>query len=282
MEKINYRNFSNCFRLFNDEIEAIVTTDFGPRIIKFSFIDEENILGEHLDAAVKTDLGEWKPYGGHRLWIAPENMPNSYTPDNSPVEFEIKNDFSIRLIQPFEPITQTRKEITVTLEKEKNELIIDHKITNRGEESIEISAWALTIMKGGGICEIPNEPFASYGAENLLPVRNLTCWSYTDFTDSRWEFGKNSIRLKVDESKGEPQKIGALNKQGWAAYNWENLRFTKSFQFIDEAIYPDLNSNTEIYTAGSFVELESLSPLQKIDSGQFVEHRETWKIEKVL
>lgn len=281
LEKSYHQKFQNNIRLSNDVIEVTVTTEVGPRIIKYSFINGENILGEHFEIAVKTELGEWKPFAGHRLWIAPENMPNSYAPDNIPVKYEILNNLSIRLFQPLEPITQTQKVVTITLEKTGSKVFINHKIINRSKEPKEFSAWALTIMRGEGICEIPNEKYEPYSAKTLLPVRNLTCWSYTDLSDSRWQFDREFIRLKVDKNKPEPQKIGVLNKQGWIAYNWQNLRFTKSFQFIENAIYPDLNSNTELYVAGDFVEVESLSPLQIIAPNEYLSYDETWKLEKI-
>ncbi len=81
MEKIQFLNFQNCLRLTNDEIEIVAATEFGPRIVGYNFIGGENVLGVHAEAKVETTLGVWKPYGGHRLWIAPENMPNSYTPE---------------------------------------------------------------------------------------------------------------------------------------------------------------------------------------------------------
>ncbi|MEJ7860702.1 MAG: hypothetical protein WKF90_03590 [Pyrinomonadaceae bacterium] len=279
MKKIEYLNLPNCIRLTNGEVEIIVTTDVGPRIISYNFVGGENILGEHPNARVETALGEFKPYGGHRLWIAPENMPNSYAPDNAPIEYkfnEAKN--SIRLIQPLETVTKTQKEITVTLEEQGSGVVINHKITNYGEREIECAAWALTIMRGGGVCEIPNEPFAPYSGETLLPVRNLTLWTYTDLSDSRWLFEKDFIRLQVNSENTDPQKIGVLNKQGWAVYRYRNLTFTKHFDFIENAVYPDMNSNTELYTAGDFVEIESLSPLQKIKPGKSVEHVERWKL----
>jgi hypothetical protein len=280
VEKIQYRNLPNCIRLTNGEIEVVVTTDVGPRIIGYSFVGGENILGWHEEAKVETRLGEFKPYGGHRLWIAPENMPNSYAPDNVPVEYffdESKN--SIRLTQPVESVTQTQKEIIVTLSKTGSSVSINHKITNCGAKTIEIAAWALTIMRGGGVCEIPNEPYASYSGETLLPVRTLTVWSYTDLSDSRWSFDREFIRLRVDEDKLEPQKIGILNKQGWAKYYLKNLIFTKRFDFQEDAVYPDMNSNTELYTAGSFIEIESLAPLLKIKLNESTEYLEHWNLE---
>ena len=282
MEKIEFLNLPNCIRLTNGDTEIVVTTDVGPRIISYSLVGGENVLGLHPEAKVETALGEFKPYGGHRLWIAPENMPNSYAPDNSPVEYFFdENRNSIRLVQPFEPVTETQKEITVTLDASGSGVSVSHKITNRGTKEIEIAAWALTIMRGGGEAFIPNEPFAPYSGETLLPVRNLTVWSYTDFSDSRWTFDRDFIRLRTNENKTEPQKIGVLNKQGWASYRFENLEFTKRFDFIENAAYPDMNSNTELYVAGDFVELETLAPLQKLKPEESTEHNERWELRRI-
>lgn len=281
-EKIAYKNLPNCVRLSNDTIEIVVTTDVGPRIIFYGLKGGENILGEHFEAKVETALGEFKPYGGHRLWIAPENMPNSYAPDNVPVEYEFDEEAnSIRLLQPLESVTKTQKEIIVTLDEAGSGVTVHHKITNCGDKEIEISAWALTILRGGGEAIIPHEPFAPYGGDTLLPVRNLTVWSYTDFTDERWQFDKDSIRLKVDSEKSDAQKIGVLNKQGWAAYRYKNLQFTKRFEFREDAVYPDMNSNTELYTAGDFVEVETLSPAKTVAPNESIEHTERWKLSQI-
>ena len=182
-ERVTEIDLPNCLRLNNSEVEIVVTTDVGPRILGYAFIGGENILGLHPEAKVETALGEFKPYGGHRLWIAPENMPNSYAPDNTSIEYafdETKN--SIRLMQAIESVTKTQKEITVTLDEKGSGVSINHRITNRGDEMIELAPWALTIMRGGGEALIPNEPFAPYSGKTLLLVRNLAIWSYTDFS----------------------------------------------------------------------------------------------------
>lgn len=281
-EKIEFANLPNCLRLTNGTIEIIVTTDVGARVLFYGFAGGENIFGLHPNAKVETALGEFKPYGGHRLWIAPENMPNSYAPDNAPVECEFdtaKN--SVRLTSPIETATKMQKEMTISLDETGGGVRVNHKITNCGDGEIELAAWALTIMRAGGVCAIPNEPFAAYGAETLLPVRNLTVWSYTDFADERWQFDKEFIRLKVDAEKKEPQKIGVFNRRGWAKYRFENLEFTKSFDVVENAIYPDMNSNTELYTAGDFVEIETLAPLVKLAPKEATEHVERWRLERI-
>ena len=282
MENIQFLDFQNCLRLNNGEVEVIVSTDFGPRVLAYSFVGGENILGIHTAAKTVTALGEFKPYGGHRLWIAPENMPNSYAPDNAPVEyFYDAQTNSIRLVQPVETVTRTQKEITVSLDKNGSGVTVHHKITNVGDAEIELAAWALTILRGGGEVFVPNEPFAPYGAETLLPVRNLTVWSYTDFSDSRWKFERDFIRLCVDEMQENPQKIGVSNKQGWAKYVAGDLEFTKTFVYDSAVIYPDMNSNTEVYVAGNFVEIESLAPLCRLKKGDSTEHVENWKLAKL-
>ena len=281
MEKIQFGDLADCVRLSNEEVELVVAVGFGPRIVAYNFAGGENALGLHPHAKIQTELGEYLIYGGHRLWIAPETVPNTYAPDNSPVEYffdEAAN--SLRLVQAVEPVSKTQKEMIVTLEKSGSRVSIDHRITNRGDETIELAAWALTIMRGGGTCEIPNETFAPYSHETLLPVRNLTLWAYTDLSDPRWTFDRESIRLRVDETRHEPQKIGALNKQGWARYRLPDVTFTKSFDFQEHAAYPDMNSNVELYTAGAFVEVETLAPVVTLEPGATTEHVERWQLEK--
>jgi hypothetical protein len=286
-ERSEFQNLPDCLRLTNGTIDVVVTTSVGPRVLFYGFTGGENVFAAHPDAKTATALGEFKPYGGHRLWIAPENMPNSYAPDNAPVEYafdEARN--SIRLIQPLENITQTQKEITLTLAAAGGSgVIVHHKITNRSARHLEIAAWALTIMNGGdakksGEAIIPNEPFAAYGANTLLPVRNLTLWSYTNLSDSRFSFDEDSIRLKVDAKKTDAQKIGVFNRQGWAAYRLNDVLFKKRFDVDERAKYPDMNSNTELYTAGDFIELETLSPLKRLAPEDSIEHIEQWTVER--
>lgn len=277
IRKIEYLGFAGCFEIGNGDVSIVVSTDFGPRIVFYGFDGGENILGWHPQAAVNTELGTWKPYGGHRLWQAPENMPLSYAPDNRPVEYETQGNFSISL-RPAPDDGGVQKRLDVSLSETGSHVTIDHMVTNRGDAERELAAWALTIVRSGGEAIVPNEPFAPYGAETLLPVRTVTLWSYTDFTDPRWNFEKTSTSLRVDENEPAQQKFGVLNRQGWAAYKWKDLTFTKRFDFVENAEYPDMNSNTEIYTAGNFAEIETLSPLSLVKPGESVSHQERWEL----
>ena len=279
VQEIEHPDFGPGLRLSNGEVEVIVPTGFGPRVLHYSFDGGENILGWHPEAAVNTDLGTWKPYGGHRLWMAPENMPLSYAPDSEPIEHATEGELSVRLSR-LSDAAGVQKEMVVTLAAKGSQVTIDNRLTATREEPAEFAAWGLTIMRPGGEVIVPNEPFKPYSHETLLPVRSMTLWSYTDFTDPRWKFEKEHIRLRVDESIGSQQKFGVLNTLGWAAYQWQDITFVKRFDYLEGAAYPDMNSNMEVYTAGGFVEVETLSPLTKAEPGKTIVHRETWELYK--
>lgn len=277
MGNVRYLGQPNCYRLSNESVEAIVTTEVGPRILRYGFLGGENILGEYPDLKVTSELGEWTAYGGHRLWTAPEAMPRTYSPDSLPVEFQIDGDRRIRLLQPLEPRTGIQKEMAVTLDAEGSRLTVRHKITNRSFWEVELAPWAITIMRYGGVTILPQEPFRPHD-EYLLPARPMTLWHYTDLSDPRWTFGKKFIRLRTDDTLEAPQKIGIANKQGWAGY-WRNQTlFLKRIRYQEGAHYPDYGSNVETYTAGSFVEVETLGPLERLQPGQSAEHTEIWSL----
>lgn len=277
VEKVAYFNHPNCYRLSNGTVEVILTTDIGPRVIRYGFLNAENMFAELAGNGVKTELGEWKPWGGHRLWTAPEAMPRSYSPDNSPVTYKIGGGNSIRLTQPVEPQTGIEKEMTITLDPQGSGVTVQHKLTNRNLWVIRVAPWALTILRGGGVAVLPQEPYRSHD-DYLLPARPLVLWHYTKLNDPRWIIGEKYIRLKVVEEMKEPQKIGIANKQGWAAYHLGGTLFVKRFAYKDGATYPDYGSNTEVYTAGSFIEIETLAPLTDLETGNFVEHVERWNL----
>jgi hypothetical protein len=278
IREIEYLMIPRCIELSNGDVRIVIPTEFGPRILFYGLDEGENAFGWHGEAAVETPLGTWKPYGGHRLWAAPENMPLSYAPDNTPVKHYVNGELSVTVTGDVQAVSRLQKSITVTLADTGTSVNVDHSIRNCGESSVEISAWALSIMRAGGEAIVPNEPFAGYSSENLLPVRSMALWSYTDFTDPRWRFEKDAVRLRCDEQYGTQQKFGVLNKQGWAGHQMEDLMFIKRFDFID-GTYPDMNSNTEIYTAGGFIEVETLSPLRWVEPGDLIQHQERWELQ---
>ncbi len=85
IEKISYGGWPNCYRIFDNEAELIVTTDVGPRVIRYGFIGGQNMFKEFVDQLGRSGESSWQPRGGHRIWIAPEIVPETYALYNGPV-----------------------------------------------------------------------------------------------------------------------------------------------------------------------------------------------------
>jgi len=280
IEKISYSGWQNCLKLSNGKIEIIVTTDVGPRIIKLSFVNSLNLFGELKRGDEKIDKNKWEIYGGHRLWHAPEDPVRTYIPDNEPVNYEYKNNW-LYLRPNLERETGIKKEIDIFLEPESNKVKVVHRLINKGLWAVTLSVWCLSVMAKKGFAIVPQEDKKPHGEENFLPVRSMALWSYTDTSDPRYYFGKDFVFLKQDPDLSSPQKIGFLNTKGWAAYYLNGYVFVKKFQCEKDKVYPDFNTNTQLFTNSEILEVETLSPLTLLLPGKSIEHIEEWFLFKV-
>ncbi|MBS1736104.1 MAG: hypothetical protein JST21_18830 [Bacteroidetes bacterium] len=282
VEKISYYGWPDCIRIYNEEIELIVTTAIGPRIVKFGYIGGQNFFYLVPGHIGKIGGNEWRIYGGHRLWHAPEAMPRSYNPDNEKVEFIIDaGNNIIKLAQASEAFTGITKELEISLEADKNEVTIVHRLINQNLWEIELSVWPLSMLAPGGRAIIPQEPYGSE-SEFLLPARSLALWQFTKMNDPRWIWGEKYIQARQDPAFTSEQKIGVTNKQGWAAYYLNGEVLIKRFDYNPEAEYVDYGCNNEVFVNGDFLEVETLGPLTKLAPGKAAEHTERWLLAKTL
>jgi hypothetical protein len=274
MEKINYKGWPNCLRLSNGLVDLVVTTDVGPRIIRFGFIGQDNEFKEFNEQVGGSGGDAWKNYGGHRLWHAPEDPQRTYFPDNSPVDYE-PIEGGIHIIQPVESLTGIQKEIDIFLSPTRAHAQIVHRLKNTNLWAIELAPWALSVMAVGGTAIIPLPPRGSH-LENLVPSNMLSLWAYTDMSDPRWTWGQRYILLRQDPTQLTPQKLGALVPDGWMAYARQSHLFLKKITYLEGELYPDLGCNMETFTNDQILEVESLGPMTYLEPGDAVEHIEDW------
>jgi hypothetical protein len=275
VERVSYGGWANCQRLSNGVVELVLTTDVGPRIIRFGFAGEENEFYQDELTLGKTGGDDWRAYGGHRLWHAPEAMPRTYWGDNWPIRFEPLPGL-VRLIQPVEPTTGIEKEIDVRLDAGAH-VEVTHRLRNKNGWAVELATWALSMMAPGGTAIIPLPPRRPH-PEALQPVNTLALWAYTDMADPRWTWGRRYILLRQDATATSPQKAGAWIPDGWAAYARHGHLFVKTFAPDPGATYPDLGCSTEVFTNAQMLELETLGPLVRLQPGAAVEHVEHWHL----
>lgn len=272
--KLNYKGWENSYRLSNDLIDLVVTTDVGPRIIRFGFVNGVNEFKEFPEMLGKIGGDEWRVYGGHRFWHAPEAVPRTYAVDNGPVALE-RHDGFVRIVQPVESTTGIQKEIEIAVSPDQPSVKVTHRLRNHNLWAVELAPWALSVMDVGGTAILPLPPRRSH-SESLLPSNTLTYWAYTDLSDPRWTVGRGFLLLRQDEAGNGSQKLGLSAPSGWIAYANRNHLFVKKAAYQEGAAYPDWGCNLETYTAPDMLEIETTGPTVKLEPQATVEHVETW------
>ncbi len=276
IEKVSYAGWPNCYRLSNGDSELVVTSDVGPRVIRYGFVGGQNLFYEKADELGKSNEAWWAMRGGHRLWASPEVKPDTYALDNGPVKATIQSN-GVSLLQPVEPETGLQKEIAVSYEGDG--VTVTHRIANNAKSVRKLAPWALSQMAPGGtgIVALPERGGHS---EKLLPTNPLVMWAYTNFADPRWTFTNQYILLRQDAAIHSPQKTGLFNTDTRAAYLLGSDLFIKRSQADPQAVYADFHCSFEIFTNGDFLELETLGPLADLAPGATVTHIERWSLHK--
>lgn len=276
---MEYGGWPNCYRLSNGLVDLVATTDVGPRIIRFGFVGGENEFKEFPYTLGLTGGDEWRSYGGHRLWVAPEHPIDTYTPDNSPVRAEVRGT-TLHLAQDTDPRTGIAKSIEVSLANDSPRARISHRLRNDSAGSLTAAAWALSVMAPGGTAVVSLPPRGPQPT-NLSPTSAIALWPYTDMADQRWRWETNRVTLSQDSAAPTPQKAGFAVPDGWCSYERAGHRFTKGFRYDPGAPYPDFGSSVELYTDGEMLELETLGPPVDLAPGESLEHLEEWELERL-
>jgi hypothetical protein len=278
IETVEYGGWPNCIRVSNGVVELVATTDIGPRIIRLGFVGGQNLFKNYADVLGRTGSAEWHNYGGHRLWHAPEVFPRTYAPDNEPVQHSW--DGVTLVLGNSERDNGLDKEMRVSLSPTSPCVEVAHRIVNRGLWARELAPWALSVMAPGGRAIYPQEEYLPH-PDVLTPARPLVLWHFTDMTDPRWTWGRKYIQLRQDPQATAKQKVGLLNKQGWAAYLLGGEALVIRYPYDPSATYTDMGCNTETYTDPEMLEVETLGPLTSLEPGAHVDHVESWTLARL-
>jgi hypothetical protein len=276
IEKVSYGGWPNCFRIADEDVELIVTTDVGPRVIRYGFIGGQNLFKEFAGQMGGGGEASWQPRGGHRIWIAPEIVPETYALDNAAVRVSLV-DTGVELTQPVEPETGLEKSIVVRLTS--SGASVTHRIKNVDSRARTLAPWALSMMAPGGVGITKFPPRGSH-PENLPPTNPLIMWAFTDLSDPRWTFTKKYLILRQDPGNAAPQKLGHFNEKTMGAYLLGSDLFVKRYDADPSKTYADFGASYETFTNGDFLELETLGPLEEVAPGAAVEHIERWSLHR--
>lgn len=279
IDRIEYRGWPNCYRVSNGEVEAVITGDVGPRVIRYGFAGGQNLFKEFAGQMGKSGEPEWQPRGGHRIWVAPEDPVTTYAPDNVAIEIRTGAN-GVDAIAPPEQFTGLVKEISLRMAAEGTGVEVRHRVRNASGTRCRIAPWALTMLEPGG-WGVHGFPERGTHPEVLPPTNPLVMWAFTDLADPRWRFTKRYLALHGDPANPMPMKLGSWNARTWGAYLLNGEAFVKRYSAAGKPEdYTDFGCSFETFTNGQILELETLGPLQDLAPGEQAEHVEQWTLHR--
>jgi hypothetical protein len=285
VDVIEYRGWKNNLLLTNGDVELIVTLDVGPRVIAYRFPGGFNVLKNYDSMMGGTGEAEWQIRGGHRFWLAPEDLTRTYFPDNRPVKWEKTGDLAARFVPPPETQYGIQKEMELQLDQHGSRVDVKLTVTNIGTRPTELAPWGPTVMAPGGMEIIPlpakfnhpGHPSRAKSPADYAPNQELILWPYFDFADTRWSFGNRYIFLRQDVNKG-PTKIGLAHRMGWVAYLNSGLLFVKRFDYREGAVYPDCGTRYQTFSNEDMLEMETVGELVTPAPGKSASLVESWEL----
>ncbi len=280
----NYKDYGEVVSISNGIIEAYVTVDVGPRIIRFGFIGGDNIMcddrkgaGSRTDDEFEAFFGKgkaWENMGGHRIWTSPESYPECYYPDTEKVKVT-KTETGAIFTPKAEVGTLIQKELEIKMDSDDANMQVTMRITNLDEREKQFAIWGLSVCAKDGTLIIPMND----NDTGLLSNRKIVVWPYTDLSDKRIHYTNKYICLDQSVDAEKPIKLGFDLNKGAAYYCLGDNIFCKKIETnMPKGVYADGGCNFETYTNDVFIEVESLSEIKVVKPEKTVSHNEFWSL----
>lgn len=254
--------------LENEFLRIDYLTSLGPRVIGL-YAKEAGVqlFARTPEAHWPTPHGEYYLHGGHRIWTAPEDL-FFMVPENHVQVSTAENGVTLR-----SNVDASGLEKEISLRLDRYRVAVAHRLTWHGNQPIDLAPWALTQMQLGGMAILPQSGVDT----GLLPNRSLVLWPYSQLRDDRLELHDDLVLIH-GRAAAHAFKIGNYNPYGWVAYALDNVFFVKRFATDDTLRYPDKGCNAESYVRDTFLELESLGHLRRIEPGETMLYDEVWEV----
>jgi hypothetical protein len=282
---VEYRGWKNNLLLSNGEVELVVTLDVGPRVISYRLAGGTNVFKNYDEQMGGTGEAEWQIRGGHRFWLAPEDLTRTYFPDNRPVQAVPDGELAATITAPVETEYGVQKRMRLQLHPTGTKCDVTLTVTNTGTTSTDLAPWGPTVMAPGGV-EIlplppksphPGSPKKAKSPADFAPNQSLVLWPYFDFTDARWTFGSRFAFLRQDATKG-PTKIGFASPLPWVGYLNAGTLFVKRFDYREGATYPDRGTRYQTFSNEDMLEMETCGELVTLRPGESAAVTEQWEL----
>lgn len=293
----SYAYYGRCLQMENDCLTLLITVDVGPRIIYLAPKGGENLLynakeGTRIDRSpmykqVFGEDAEYHFYGGHRMWLAPQRLIHTESPDSVPVTVsEVEN--GVTLICPEATVIGFVSSMTVVMDPDQPQITVTCSFTNTHDEPKQNAVWQVTQCAPGGVVFVPfsdapkpRKPFTEWTLEDVsAPLKpNASLLKFIgSIRDPRIGIDDAYLTLSFDATR-HPLKLGTQNTQGFALYANRGYLLRWDFDHDPNGTYTDGGCSFETYTDSEFTEVESLGQYLPFGKGETITHTETISVQ---
>jgi hypothetical protein len=265
--KTNYRGWRESIVLSNSQVEAVIVPAIG-RVMQFRFQDAAATFWENrqLDGKLpNSNSKNWANFGGDKTWVAPQSdweevTGRSFPPppafDSMPVTARVEGS-NVTLISPVDPFYGIRTYRQIRLNPAKAVMTIDTTYEKVKGEPRDVAVWTITQLR---------DPVGVYAK---LPQPSIFPSGYDRQTGLPANLKVENHLLSLTRDRQQNHKIGSdASSLLWLG---EKVALRIDSPRLAGANYPNRGSSAEIYTNAdpdAYVELEFLSPLQKLQVGE--------------
>lgn len=271
----NYHGWDNAVSVNNGLVEAIVVPTDG-RVQQFRFLGDTNgVFWENSRAWGRTPSGFYPNFGGDKAWPSPQSEwgwppPKGFDGMVGTVKF---SGGIVTLVTQVDPIYKIRT--TRIIELLPNEPVMRIRTIferTAASSKTNLGVWidCQATVTSGSRCYVP------VPSSSIFPKGFTTNGSaqFTTALPAGFTNANGLISFKPDSAN---HKIGFDG--GTLALVGPSLSLRVDAPRVPGAEYPDGNSSTEVYTAGSnYFELEMLGPLATLPVGGKMEFVTTYSL----
>jgi hypothetical protein len=278
IRKVLFDGFEG-YEIATAAIKMIVISSIGPRIAWFSKQGGENLLYWDKDGMKR---GDWKIYGGHRVWITRplgDESEETYLPDNDACTVTVGTDW-INAEAPVSDVNHMARGMEIRVLSE-SEVSIRSYMRNEGQLLSSGGIWNLTCVNAdsGKPIEVPLGAGSDDVAWDVVRVAipRIFAGNVTHLEDSQVEFAGDTMRFTP---RGVVCKRCLQAPQGVLRLLCDGYVYEKRAAYNPYARYPFDGCNIGVFIGKDnvFAEMETFGAEQQILPGGTIDNTEVWSI----
>jgi hypothetical protein len=280
VEKITYRNWTDCYKIKNDSITIIINASAGGRIMSY----ERNGINVIYENSSQNGLllSDYRSQGfdpdGGRFDLGQEQT----TAGKHAILFmghwtgEIIDDYTLKITSPEDTVMGILATRVFKLYPNSSRLNIVQTMKNISLKPTQYFFWGRTLVKLGGKIFMPLNPQSQYpkkwGRYIWGPPDKFEC----DTTDKGVVISDSIFSL--NPATANNYKYGNDSHAAWMAYGYKSLLFIKKNTYFPDKPYGEFFGLTNIFytNRSSFCEMEPISPVANLNPGEEYSYTEDW------